>query len=59
MEDNLRKNEKGYYARLKSQMSDDERVGDFQRKLYQKAKQEKTFRKEKPTALQALQPGSF
>lgn len=28
----------------KSQMSDEERVRDFQRKLYQKAKQEKSFR---------------
>lgn len=44
MEDNLRKNEKGYYARKKAQMSDNERVRDFQRKLYQKAKQNKTFR---------------
>jgi RNA-directed DNA polymerase len=28
----------------KSQMSDDERVRSFQRKLYQKSKQEETFR---------------
>lgn len=31
-------------TRPKSQMSDKERVRDFQRKLYQKAKQEETFR---------------
>ena len=31
-------------TRPKSQMSDKERVRDFQHKLYQKAKQEETFR---------------
>ena len=31
-------------TRPKSQMSDKERVRDFQRKLYQKAKQDETFR---------------
>ena len=31
-------------TRPKSQMSDEERVRDFQRKLYQKAKQDETFR---------------
>lgn len=31
-------------GKRKSQMSDDERVRDFQRKLYRKAKQEKSFR---------------
>ena len=30
--------------KTKSQMSDTERVRDFQRKLYQKAKQEESFR---------------
>ncbi len=36
--------EKNLQIKRKSEMTDDERVRDFQRKLYQKAKQEKDFR---------------
>ena len=39
------------HTKRKSQMSDKERIRDFQRKLYRKAKQE-----EKPESEQALSP---
>ncbi len=40
------------HTKRKSQMSDKERIRDFQRKLYRKAKQEQ----EKPESGQALSP---
>ncbi len=36
--------EENLQIKRKSEMTDDERVRDFQRKLYRKAKQEKSFR---------------